>query len=255
MLWKTKTNGAFPRVRLSGGLAFKTPYTLNCRQLKSDWRRFGRPKSLPWLWKTWCDVSTRTACRIKRKFPHNRPPGGGWGSDAAPRTDEHGTEPGYSRFHSRRPRPLAVLQSIWQVRSAFAAAASPGSVSAAHLRSDFQCHHQTVRQSTRLDGRRRRYDGCLRHGVSVRSLALGFACRTFKGCHDRQLTNAVLSLLNTIWRSEPADGERYRSIVGLPSSPARLLRGLLVAAAAVTNLGDWAWSLPVVLAGVAVALW
>jgi len=63
------------------------------------------------------------------------------------------------------------------------------------------------------------------------------------------LTNAVLSLLNTIWRSEPADGERYRSIVGLPSSPARLLRGLLVAAAAVTNLGDWAWSLPVVLAG------
>jgi uncharacterized membrane protein YoaK (UPF0700 family) len=71
------------------------------------------------------------------------------------------------------------------------------------------------------------------------------------------LTNTVLLLLDTLPRSEP--------LMEVPKEHLRLQRtlellggfcaGCIAGAAAVSWLGDWAWSLPVVLAGVAVALW
>ncbi len=67
------------------------------------------------------------------------------------------------------------------------------------------------------------------------------------------LTNAVLSLLNTISRTQPStagDTARLRASLHLLIG---FFGGCVVAAAAVTYLGDWAWSFPVVLAGVAVA--
>jgi uncharacterized membrane protein YoaK (UPF0700 family) len=68
------------------------------------------------------------------------------------------------------------------------------------------------------------------------------------------LTNAVLSLLDTMSRSEPSkvsDAARLRSSLHLLVG---FFGGCVVAAAGVTYLGDWAWSFPVVLALVAVAL-
>ena len=65
------------------------------------------------------------------------------------------------------------------------------------------------------------------------------------------LTNTVLSLLDTLSQSQPVvEGATERLRTSLP-----LLFGFLVgcvaAAAAVSMLGDWAWSFPVALAGVA----
>src|SRR5467141_4675065 len=68
------------------------------------------------------------------------------------------------------------------------------------------------------------------------------------------LTNTVLSLLDRQSRTQPlmaGDTERLRS--SLPLLVGFFL-GCVVAAAAVTYLGDWAWSFPVVLSGVAIAL-
>lgn len=68
------------------------------------------------------------------------------------------------------------------------------------------------------------------------------------------LTNAVLSLLDTMSRSEPSrasDAARLRSSLHLLVG---FFGGCVAAAAAVTYLGDWAWSFPVVLALAAVAL-
>jgi len=66
------------------------------------------------------------------------------------------------------------------------------------------------------------------------------------------LTNTVLSLLDTLARTRPlmaGDAERLRGswhlLIGF-------LGGCVVAAAAVSLLGDWAWSFPVALAGMAV---
>jgi uncharacterized membrane protein YoaK (UPF0700 family) len=68
------------------------------------------------------------------------------------------------------------------------------------------------------------------------------------------LTNTVLSLLDTIWRSEPLmKGARER----LKKTLAVLIGffgGCVAGAAAVSWLGDWSWSLPVLLAGMAAAL-
>jgi uncharacterized membrane protein YoaK (UPF0700 family) len=68
------------------------------------------------------------------------------------------------------------------------------------------------------------------------------------------LTNTVLSLLDTLSRTQPlmaGAAERLRTSLHLLIG---FLAGCIVAAAAVSMLGDWAWSFPVVLAGVAVAL-
>jgi uncharacterized membrane protein YoaK (UPF0700 family) len=68
------------------------------------------------------------------------------------------------------------------------------------------------------------------------------------------LTNAVLSLLDRQSRTQPliaGDAERLRGSLHLLIG---FFAGCVVAAAAVTYLGDWAWSFPVVLAGMAVTL-
>jgi uncharacterized membrane protein YoaK (UPF0700 family) len=68
------------------------------------------------------------------------------------------------------------------------------------------------------------------------------------------LTNTVLSLLDRQSRTQPLmadDTERLRGSLHLLIG---FLGGCVVAAAAVSLLGDWAWSFPVALAGVAVAL-
>ena len=68
------------------------------------------------------------------------------------------------------------------------------------------------------------------------------------------LTNTVLSLLDRQSRTQPLmadDTERLRGSLHLLIG---FFGGCVVAAAAVSLLGDWAWSFPVALAGVAVAL-
>jgi uncharacterized membrane protein YoaK (UPF0700 family) len=66
------------------------------------------------------------------------------------------------------------------------------------------------------------------------------------------LTNTVLSLLDALSRSQPLRAgatERLRSSLHLLSG---FLGGCVVAGTAVSLVGDWAWSLPVALAGLAV---
>lgn len=68
------------------------------------------------------------------------------------------------------------------------------------------------------------------------------------------LTNTVLSYLDTLPRSEPliaGDAERLRRSLHLLVG---FFVGCVVAAAVVSLLGEWAWSFPVGLAGVAVFL-
>jgi uncharacterized membrane protein YoaK (UPF0700 family) len=68
------------------------------------------------------------------------------------------------------------------------------------------------------------------------------------------LTNTVLSLLDTLSRSQPLmEGaqERLKKTLELVIG---FFAGCIAGATAVSWLGVWAWSLPVVLAGVAVAL-
>jgi uncharacterized membrane protein YoaK (UPF0700 family) len=68
------------------------------------------------------------------------------------------------------------------------------------------------------------------------------------------LTNAVLALVDSSSRTRPlmeSDSRRLRGALHLLIG---FLMGCVVAAAAVMYLGDWAWSLPAALAGVAVAL-
>ena len=67
------------------------------------------------------------------------------------------------------------------------------------------------------------------------------------------LTNTVLSLLDTLSPTQPlmkGATERLRMSLHLLFG---FLAGCLVAAVAVSFVGDWAWSFPVALAGVAVA--
>jgi uncharacterized membrane protein YoaK (UPF0700 family) len=68
------------------------------------------------------------------------------------------------------------------------------------------------------------------------------------------LTNAVLALVDSSSRTQPlmeSDSRRLRDALHLLLG---FFVGCVVAAAAVAYLGDWAWSLPVALAVVAVAL-
>jgi len=67
------------------------------------------------------------------------------------------------------------------------------------------------------------------------------------------LTNTVLSLLDTLSRSDPlmeGANERLKKTLALVVG---FFAGCIAGAAAVSWLREWAWSLPVVLAGVAVA--
>jgi len=68
------------------------------------------------------------------------------------------------------------------------------------------------------------------------------------------LTNTVLSLLDTLSGSEPlmqGSKERLRKTAELVAG---FFFGCLAGAMAVSWLGDWAWLLPVTFAGVAVVL-
>jgi uncharacterized membrane protein YoaK (UPF0700 family) len=68
------------------------------------------------------------------------------------------------------------------------------------------------------------------------------------------LTNTVLSLLDTLSRSQPlmeGANERLKKTFKLVLG---FFAGCVAGAAAVSFLGDWSWALPVMLAGVAVAL-
>jgi uncharacterized membrane protein YoaK (UPF0700 family) len=67
------------------------------------------------------------------------------------------------------------------------------------------------------------------------------------------LTNTVLSLLDTLWRSEPLIQSANDRLKKTLKVLVGFFAGCIAGAAAASLLGDWAWSLPVVLAGVAVA--
>jgi uncharacterized membrane protein YoaK (UPF0700 family) len=68
------------------------------------------------------------------------------------------------------------------------------------------------------------------------------------------LTNTVLSMLDTLSHSQPlTDGAHERLRTALWPL-AGFFAGCVAGAVAVSWLADWAWSLPVVLSGVAVAL-
>lgn len=68
------------------------------------------------------------------------------------------------------------------------------------------------------------------------------------------LTNSVLSLMDASSPGHellPVDTERLRRSLYLLVG---FLVGCVVAAAAISELGDWAWSLPVALAALAIGL-
>jgi uncharacterized membrane protein YoaK (UPF0700 family) len=68
------------------------------------------------------------------------------------------------------------------------------------------------------------------------------------------LTDAVLSLLDTLSRSRPMTegaGERLNKTVRLRAA---FFVGCVAGGAAVSLLGSWAWSLPVVLAAAAIPI-
>jgi uncharacterized membrane protein YoaK (UPF0700 family) len=68
------------------------------------------------------------------------------------------------------------------------------------------------------------------------------------------LTNTVLALLDTLSRTRPVtegSNERLQRILKVLVG---FFAGCVAGAAAVSLLGDWAWSFPVVLAAAAVAI-
>jgi uncharacterized membrane protein YoaK (UPF0700 family) len=68
------------------------------------------------------------------------------------------------------------------------------------------------------------------------------------------LTNTVLSLMDSLSPDRPlmpVDGGRLKRSLYLLFG---FLAGCVVAAAAISWLGDWAWSFPVALAAVAIAI-
>jgi uncharacterized membrane protein YoaK (UPF0700 family) len=68
-----------------------------------------------------------------------------------------------------------------------------------------------------------------------------------------RLSNTVLSLMDLLWRRPllPADAGRLSRSLHLLLG---FLLGCVVGAAAVSLLGDWAWSLPAALAAVAITV-
>jgi len=68
------------------------------------------------------------------------------------------------------------------------------------------------------------------------------------------LTNTVLSLLDTLLTREPLMTGASERLIKTVAVLAGFLGGCFVGASAVSCLGEWAWSLPVALAGMAVAL-
>src|SRR6266478_8680064 len=103
--------------------------------------------------------------------------------------------------------------------------------------------------------------GCIAAMMAVSAMAcqfallrLGLPVAPSTAVMTGNLTNTVLSLLDRQSRTQPlmtGDATRLRGSLHLLIG---FFVGCVVAAAAVSLLGDWAWSFPVALAGVAVAL-
>jgi uncharacterized membrane protein YoaK (UPF0700 family) len=68
------------------------------------------------------------------------------------------------------------------------------------------------------------------------------------------LTNTVLALLDTLSRTQPLTEGANERLTRTLKVLAGFFAGCLAGAAAVSSLGDWAWSLPVGLAAAVVAL-
>ena len=68
------------------------------------------------------------------------------------------------------------------------------------------------------------------------------------------LTNAALSLLDTLSRGQPLTEDAHERLKKTLKLVVGFFAGCVAGAAAVYLLGDWAWSLPVVLAGTAAAI-
>lgn len=68
------------------------------------------------------------------------------------------------------------------------------------------------------------------------------------------LTNAALSLLDALSRSQPLTPDADKHLRKTLKLVVGFFAGCIAGAVAVSWLGDWAWVLPVVLAGAAVAL-
>lgn len=68
------------------------------------------------------------------------------------------------------------------------------------------------------------------------------------------LTNTVLSLLDTLTQTEPLKEGAEQRLRKTSELLVGFFAGCIAGAVAASWLGDWAWSLPVLLAGVAVAL-
>jgi uncharacterized membrane protein YoaK (UPF0700 family) len=68
------------------------------------------------------------------------------------------------------------------------------------------------------------------------------------------LTNTVLSLMDTLSRTQPLMAGATERLRGSLHLLIGFFGGCVVAAVAVSLLGDWAWAFPVALAGMAVAL-
>ena len=87
-------------------------------------------------------------------------------------------------------------------------------------------HHETFRQSARLDGRHRRHDGRLGYGLPVCSLSLGFTGRDLNGRDDRQFDqHRSRADGNAVAWTSVEDG-RGRAVKEIPASPIRLSHGL-----------------------------
>ena len=56
MLWETRTDGAFRCVRLTAGLAVKTPYVSRFKYLFQLWRRARSPISVSWWLREWWEL-------------------------------------------------------------------------------------------------------------------------------------------------------------------------------------------------------
>ncbi|MFL6439185.1 MAG: YoaK family protein [Terriglobales bacterium] len=103
---------------------------------------------------------------------------------------------------------------------------------------------------------------CIAGMIAVSAMASQFAllrlalpdCPPSTAVMTGNLTNAVLSLLDTFAQGSPllpGSGEQLRKTLPLVGG---FLMGCLLGAFAVSWFGNWAWSLPVILAGVALML-
>ncbi len=68
------------------------------------------------------------------------------------------------------------------------------------------------------------------------------------------VTNTVLALLDTVFRAQPLTEGANERLKRTLNVVVGFLAGCVAGAAAVSVLGDWGWSLPVVLAAAAIAL-